>query len=73
MYVTSRFLTLFGAACLAIVVLTHVAETFGIFPSLGWGKPNSAGHYLDFASAILGCTLFPIGLIVSFIARRAVK
>jgi hypothetical protein len=70
MYAASRFLVLFGAACLAIVMLTHVAETFGIFPSMGWGQPNSAGHYLDLASAILGCTLLPIGLIVNFIALR---
>jgi len=32
--------------------------------------PNSAGHYLDLVSAILGCTLLPVGLIASFIARR---
>jgi ABC-type transport system involved in multi-copper enzyme maturation permease subunit len=70
MYAASRFFVLFGAACLAVVVLTHVAETFGIFPSMGWGQPNSAGHYLDLASAILGCTLLPVGLIASFIARR---
>ena len=70
MYAVSRFLMLFGADCLTIVVLTHVAETFGLFPSMGWGQPDSAGHYLDLASAILGCTLFPVGLIASFIARR---
>ena len=64
------YFVLFGAACLAVVVLTHVAETFGIFRSMGWGQPNSAGHYLDLASAILGCTLLQIGLIASFIARR---
>ena len=70
MYAVSRFLMLFGAVCLTIVVLTHVAETFGLFPSMGWGQPDSAGHYLDLASAVLGCTLLPVGLIASFIARR---
>jgi hypothetical protein len=44
MYAASRFLVLFGAACLIIVVLTHVAETFGICPSMGWGQPNTAGQ-----------------------------
>ena len=34
MYAASRFLVLFGAACLTVVVLTHVAETFGIFPGV---------------------------------------
>src|SRR6516162_7089648 len=70
MYAASRFLVLFGAACLTVVVLTHVAETFGILPGMGWNMPNSAGHYLDLVSAILGCTLLPAGLIASFIARR---
>jgi ABC-type antimicrobial peptide transport system permease subunit len=63
-------LVLFGAACLTVVVLTHVAETFGIFPGMGWGMPDSAGHYLDLVSAILGCMLLLAGLIASFIARR---
>jgi hypothetical protein len=41
-----RFLQLLGAVCLVIVVLTHIAEVFQIFPTMGWGLPNSAGHYL---------------------------
>jgi len=66
----SRFLVLFGLACLAVVVLTHIAETFAIFPNMGWGRPNSPGHYLDLVSNVLGCTLLPAGLIASFISRR---
>jgi len=38
-----RFLQLLGAICLVIVVLTHIAEVFQIFPTMGWGLPNSAG------------------------------
>jgi hypothetical protein len=45
-----RFSLLFGSVCHMIVVPTHVAEAFHIFPAMGWGTPNSAGHYLD-----LGC------------------
>ena len=45
----------------SVVVLTHVAETFRILPVMGWGLPNSAGHYLDLASAVLGCTLRAAG------------
>jgi hypothetical protein len=60
---TWRFLQLSGAASLVIVVLTHVAEAYRIFPAMGWGLPNSAGHYLDLASAILGCTLLALGFI----------
>jgi hypothetical protein len=36
-----------AAACFAVVVLTHVEEAFEVFPAMGWGMPNSAGHYLD--------------------------
>jgi hypothetical protein len=65
-----RFLQLFGSGCLMIVVLTHVAEAFRIFPVMGWGRPNSAGHYLDLVSAILAATLLPLGFAVNALTRR---
>jgi hypothetical protein len=65
-----RFVQFAGVLCLAIVVLTHVAEHFGIFPSMGWGLPDSPGHYLDLVSAIIGCLLLPVGLIGHAIAHR---
>lgn len=34
-------------ACLGVVVLTHVAERFHLFPKTRWGQPSSAGDYLD--------------------------
>jgi hypothetical protein len=43
MYAASRFFVLFGAACLAVVVFTHIAETFGIFPSMGWASQIALG------------------------------
>lgn len=58
-----RTAQLFGLACLAMVALVHVAERFQIFPGMGWGQPASGGHYLDLVSAVLGCTLLPLGLI----------
>jgi hypothetical protein len=70
MNVVWRFLQFFGAACLIIVVLTHVAETLHLFPGMGWGQPNSPGHYLDLVSAILGCTLLPLGLLGALIQRK---
>jgi hypothetical protein len=70
MYAASHFLVLLGIGSLAIVGLTHIAERLEIFPGMGWGLPNSAGHYLDLASAILGFTLLPIGLVGAFLARR---
>ena len=53
-----RRLLLAGCACLNVVVLAHVAERFQILPGMGWGLPNSSGHYLDLVSAISGGVLF---------------
>ena len=68
--VASRLLQLLGMTCLAVVVLTHVAEKIQIFPSMGWGLPDSPGHYLDLVSAILGCTLLLLGLLTRIAAGR---
>ena len=65
-----RFLQFFGAAGLITVALTHVAETLHLFPGMGWGQPDSAGHYLDLVSAILGCALHPLGFVASVIQRK---
>jgi hypothetical protein len=48
-----RLLQIFGAACLVMVILTHVAERFDLFPDMEWGLPHSPGHYLDLVSAVL--------------------
>ena len=61
---------LFGSACFIVVVLTHVAEALHIFPSMGWGLPDSAGHYLDLVSAILGCALLPAGSLIALSRRK---
>ena len=57
-------LQLLGAGCLVLVVLTHVSEALHLFPSMHWGLEHSVGHYLDFWSAVLGLTLFPIGYLL---------
>ena len=41
--------------------LSHICEAFDLVPWMQWGLPNSAGHYLDLVSAVLGLVLFPIG------------
>jgi hypothetical protein len=46
-----------------------VAETFKLFPIMGWGLPTSPGHYLDLISAVLGCALLPLGFLGNVIAR----
>jgi hypothetical protein len=59
-------LQLLGACLLAIVVLAHVAETFGLFASMGWGRFDTMGHYIDLVSALCGSILLPAG----YIGRR---
>ncbi len=61
---------LLASACLLMVVLTHVAETFQVFPAMGWGLPNSVGHYIDLVSASLAITLLLLGFIIEMITRR---
>jgi len=58
------FLQLLGAWCLVVVVLTHVAEALHLFPWMHWRLEHSVGHYLDFWSAILGLTFFPVGYLI---------
>lgn len=65
-----RWLLLFGFVCLAIVVLTHVAEMLNVFPGMGWGLPNSPGHYLDLVSAVLGTILLIAGIVIVFSRER---
>jgi hypothetical protein len=64
------FLQLFGAVCLFVVVLTHICEALGLFPSMHWGHPHSTGHYIDLSFAVLGLVFFPIGYLFHALARR---
>jgi hypothetical protein len=63
-------LQLLGAGCLVVVVLTHVSEALRLFPWMHWGLEDSAGHYLDLWSAILGFTLFPVGYFLHALSKR---
>lgn len=65
---TVTALVLLGLGCLIVVVLTHVAEAFHIFPAMGWGQPRSVGHYTDLVSAILGCVLLPLGFLIGIVS-----
>ena len=54
-----------GAATMVVAVLTHVFEALHWFPWMQWmqwGQEDSIGHYVDLSSAVLGGTLFPVGL-----------
>jgi hypothetical protein len=64
------FLQLLGGGCLVVVVLTHVSEALFLFPWMHWGEEHSVGHYLDFGSAALGLTLFPIGYLLHVLTER---
>jgi hypothetical protein len=55
---------LVGASAVMLVVLTHICEAMHLFPRMHWGLHDSAGHYLDLVSAILGLALFPTGYLL---------
>src|SRR5216683_7887047 len=63
-------LQLLGAACLVVVVLTHVSEALHLFPWMHWGLEHSIGHYLDFGSAVLDLALFPLGYLLDVLTKR---
>ena len=64
------FLQLLGAGCLVVVALTHLFEVFRVFPWMHWGREHSGGHYLDFWSAVLGLSLFPVGYLLHSLTKR---
>ena len=68
---TSSLLQLLGAGGLMMVVLTHIAEAFHLFPWMQWGLEHSAGHYLDFGSAVLGLALFPGGYLLGALTHQS--
>jgi hypothetical protein len=65
-----RWLLVFGFGCLAVVVLTHIAEELNLFPVMGWGLHDSPGHSLDLISVVLGTALLIAGIIVGVYWRR---
>jgi hypothetical protein len=64
------FLQMIGAGSLTAVVLIHICEAIHLFPWMNWGLEDSLGHYLDFGSAVLGLTLFPVGYLLHALAER---
>jgi len=63
------FMQLIGVSFLLVVVFAHLCEAFSAFPSMGWGKEGTPGHYLDLSSAVLGVVLFAVGSVLR-VARR---
>jgi hypothetical protein len=66
----SACLQLIGSVFLTIMVLTHFAEAFHLFPQMGWGLPHTAGHYIDFMSAWGGVALLALGYFRRKLRRR---
>ena len=60
----TRLFLLGGSACLLVMVLTHVAEALHLLPDMGWGLPNSPGHYVDLFSAVSGIVLLLLACVV---------
>ena len=40
---------------------------------MDWGQEHSIGHYLDFWSAVLGLSLFPIGYLLHALKLMAME
>ena len=66
---TASLLQLLGAGFLVVVVLSHVAEGLHLLPSMGWGLPNSPGHYIDLVAAAAGLILFLAGYLSRSLAK----
>jgi hypothetical protein len=66
----SSSMQLLGAGCLVVVVFIHTSEALHVFPWMGWGLEHSAGHYLDFWSAVLAIMLFPLGYLFHALTTR---
>jgi hypothetical protein len=56
-----HWLLVFGFGCLAVV---------NLFPVMGWGLPDSPGHYLDLTSAVLGTVLLIADIVLGVYWRR---
>jgi predicted Na+-dependent transporter len=67
------FVQILGAGCIVIVVLNHLSEALHLFPWMNWGHPHSIGHYLDFWSAVLGGSLFPVGYLFHSLKKRCFR
>jgi hypothetical protein len=65
----SSYLQLAGAAALLSVVIAHICEGLELLPWMHWGEPDSAGHYVDLVSAVLGLTLLPLGFLLHIVAK----
>jgi len=59
---------LLGCVCLVVVVLTHVAERWHLLLGMGWGQPDSPGHYLDLLSAVAALVLLAAYILLCWIS-----
>jgi hypothetical protein len=66
-----RFVQLLGGGLPAHDGACAHWEAFHLFPGMNWGRNNSAGHYLDLFSSILGLTLFPLGYLLQVLMHQS--
>lgn len=63
----SGCLRLIGSVFFLVVVASHLAEKLHWLEWMGWGLPDSPGHYIDLVSAVAGVILFAGGWLLSWI------
>lgn len=69
----STLVQLCGCGLLLVTVLTHAAEQFRVLPAMGWGRPGTAGHYVDLVSVAAGFALCCGGQIAGLAGRLAYR
>jgi hypothetical protein len=68
---TGSVLELLGAVGVLILGLTHLLEGLHVASSLGWGRADSPGHYLNLASLTLAIAGLLAGYLLTKRARVA--
>ena len=53
-----------GAGCMLMIAVVYLAEAVHLFPAMGWGREDSAGHHTEFLSALLGFILVSVGYLL---------
>lgn len=68
---TASALLVLAALCFIVVALTHVFEAHRVLTALGWGRPDTLGHYIDLAAAVSAIVFAVVGLVIIAARQRS--
>ena len=63
-------LLVLAALCFIVVSLTHVFEAHRVLTALGWGRPDTLGHYIDLAAAVSAMGFAVVGFVIIAAGQR---